>query len=192
MLLSSDATIAAQLPTLPDLLRDWAIFSVVKELIDVITQGVQLLQSGEGRMGLVIPVFSAVCDVAEKLQRGLGGAHKQKMGLVVAKLKARLQQYVEIPWVVAATVLHPLLLVPMEDPQKRVLSPMKQLVDGFMAKSLLKQQLRDTASRYLRGTGAAGADAELLFYLGRQGIYKTDEEETLWAATFTSPQEVWW
>jgi hypothetical protein len=127
-------------------------------------------------------VFSAVCDVAEKLQRGLGGAHKQKMGLVD----------VEIPWVVAATVLHPLLLLPMEDPQKRVLSPMKQLVDGFMAKSPLKQQLRITASRYLRGTGAAGADAELLFYLGRQGIYKTDEEETLWAATFTSPPEVWW
>ena len=143
-------------------------------------------------MGLVIPVFSAVCDVAEKLQRGLGGGQKQNIGLVVAKLRARLQKYVEIPWVVAATVLHPLLLLPMEDPQKRVLSSMKQLVDGFMAKSLLKQQLRDTASRYLRGTGAAGADAELLFYLGRQGIYKTDEEETLWAATFTSPQEVWW
>jgi C4-dicarboxylate-specific signal transduction histidine kinase len=151
------------------------------------------VQSDEGRMGLVIPVLSKVCDVAQELQRRLKGAHKQKMGNIVEKLKRRLQRYCDIPWVAAATVVHPLLLQPMGEAHKATLKKDKALVDGFMATSPLRNSLRQTTSRYLREReGGNAAAAELLFYLGRQGDYAPSGEEELWSAAFTSPPETWW
>ena len=203
VLLREDASFVAQLPHIKELLSNWDTFLMVKEVLDSLALGVELLQSNASRISFVIPVFTKVVEVAGQVHAKMKGEEKKKMKAVVERLQRRLDGYAEKPWIVASTVLHPFFLSEMSEAEKTALPRAFGMLDGFK----ITTPLRKTCAAYLKKIGGAAVSGELLSYVTRigmaaalpqitqhttTGLYEKDEDEDVWEQSRVMPVEKWW
>jgi hypothetical protein len=197
VLMRESEDINKQLPGLESFLSEvtWKRFCRVREILDIIVNGVNLLQSDWARIGLVIPVFRKVLDVSKSVVQKMDEADRELGKTVIESLQRRLDKVMKQPWMVTATCLSPFLLSKPKDPkdpkdsQDRLKRLKEKLLDGFA----ITADLRKTVAAFLKtqdkGALAAG---EMLSYLGRTHTYDAEDEEDLWETARVDTADAWW
>ena len=179
ILMNDDNTIAAQCPSLKELLDKWDTFAVVLEAMAFVSVAINLLQGNKGRAGMIIPIFSAVEKkiIACAAKGTVPAGDRKKMRDWAQKAAGRREKYESQDWLCAATVMTPV------EYSREGAGDAKAFFEGYSPPA----EVEEAAERYVKACG--GESSDLLLLSNKLEFFS---KESFWKIAGKVTPEEWW